>query len=124
MIHPNPTKPMNKVIIPEREEMHAYQWSFRRRRWLLLAIPVLVAGLLAAVRSPAAKADPQIVRSTATGTSGRNYWVTNHLVRFNGGTVASQTNAPAPQAAGGTGHEYLLVWAGDWNSGDTTGPDV
>src|SRR4051794_27155015 len=102
--------------------MPAYIFRRRPTAWLL-TLPILVAGLLMAVVPQPAKASAQIVRSVVTGTSGQQYWVTNHLVRFDGRTVASAA-APTPSAAGGTGHEYLLVWTGDANAGDHTGADV
>ncbi|MCU1460265.1 MAG: hypothetical protein JWO37_340 [Acidimicrobiales bacterium] len=93
------------------------------RRWrTVLVLPFLVAALLAVAQSGKARA-VDVVRSSVHGTDGRLYWVTNHLVRFAGASQASAV-APAPAAAGGTGHEYLIVWAGDANAADSTGASI
>src|SRR3954470_24131873 len=96
----------------------------RHRHWRLLVLVPLLAGTLVTIaRSGPARA-AEVLRSTVTGSDGRTYWVTNHLVRFNGQTVASPTNAPTLASAGGSGHEYLLVWAGDSNAADLGANDV
>src|SRR4051794_17451230 len=94
-----------------------------RSRRLALLVPFLVAGMLLAIRPGRAKASVDVVRSTVTGASGQRYWVTNHLVRFGNVSAASET-PPAPAAAGGTGHEYVIVWAGDANASDITGAEA
>ena len=98
----------------------------RRRGWgrrgaLLAVVLGVIAGLLV-TRAPGAKASVQIIRSTAHGTDGTLVWVTNHLV------AAPRTNAlgssASPAGVPATGHEFLLVWAGDWNVADTSGADL
>src|SRR4051812_50183363 len=79
---------------------------------LLLALGlIVVAGV-----HRGADASVQIVRSVIKGSDGKNYWVTNHLVK---------SAAPRLAAADASGHhEYLVVWAGDANAGDTKGSDI
>src|SRR2546421_4702096 len=74
---------------------------------LLLAIGLIV---VAGVHTHA-NAAVQVVRSTIKGSDGKQYWVTNHLVKSSSKQLL--TSAGTPKAA----HEYLLVWAGDDNVG-------
>src|SRR4051794_22934842 len=103
--------------------MRTLTTSAPRRRTAVVLLAFLLAGAVWTVRPGEAKAAVDVLRSTVAGASGRTYWVTNHLVRFNGVSAAS-TTAPAASAAGGTGHEYLIVWAGDANIGDITGAEA
>src|SRR3954462_13742724 len=80
----------------------------------VLVLFLLVAGLFA-TRQGTAKAAVEVVKSSFQGKDGRTYTVTNHLVK-----LASTAGAPGA----GSGHEYLLVWAGDKNVADTTGADI
>src|SRR3954451_16060016 len=81
---------------------------------LLLAIGlIVVAGL-----HTRANAAVQVVRSVVKGSDGEQYWVTNHMVTSSSKQLL--TSAGTPKAP----HEYLLVWAGDDNAGDTTGSEI
>ena len=82
----------------------------RRRRTTAVgaALLGLVGVGLALGRAPAAGADVDVVTSTLAGGDGTEYFAQNHLVE---GTDQS-------------GHEYLVVWAGDANAGDTKGSDI
>ncbi|HEY2204921.1 MAG TPA: hypothetical protein VGH99_10675 [Pseudonocardia sp.] len=89
---------------------------FRRRRTALAGVAVLaVAGGLMVLphSSGTAYADVQPTRSTIKGTDGKDYWVENHLVP---GDVTEQHKALESK---GKRPEYLIVWAGDENVGDT-----
>src|SRR3954452_3819395 len=92
----------------------------RHRGPAILLVLALVAGLLLVQTGRPAKASVDVIRSTTRDASGRTFWATNHLVRAPG--VAGASAAGADTAA--TGGEYLVVWAGDDNAGDTTGADV
>ena len=84
---------------------------------LALAL-ALALGAIVGLTHVSAEGSVAVVRSVIKGTDGKPYWVTNHLV----------TSVPAAAAASAgrpTGHhEYLLVWAGDANAGDTKGSDI
>jgi hypothetical protein len=81
---------------------------------LLLAIGfIVVAGV-----HTRANAAVQVVKSVVKGSDGKQYWVTNHLVKSSSKQLLTSTGTPKGP------HEYLLVWAGDDNAGDTTGADV
>src|SRR4051794_6451159 len=88
-----------------------------RRLSLGLAL-ALALGALVGLTHLGASASTQVVRSVVKGTDGKRYWVTNHLV-----TASSEARAVAAGKKPGH-HEYLLVWAGDANAGDTKGSDI
>src|SRR5881227_3848137 len=93
--------------------------KMRGRRLPLGAALLLAIGLIvvAGVHTRA-NAAVQVVRSTIKGSDGKQYWVTNHLVKSSSKQLLTSVGTPkAP-------HEYLLVWAGDDNVGDTTGSQV
>ncbi|MDQ1697046.1 MAG: hypothetical protein QOJ03_2399, partial [Frankiaceae bacterium] len=92
--------------------------KFGGRRLPLGLALILALGVLVGLTHTGASAATQVVRSVVKGTDGKNYWVTNHL-------VTSSTAARAVAAGQPAGHhEYLLVWAGDSNVGDTKGSDI
>src|SRR3954466_13350629 len=104
--------------------MNTYARVRRRRPVVALVVVALLAAGFFVTRQPNAKASVDVVRSTFQGRDGKQYWVTNHLVRAAAAPLAP-TAAPAASGSGyGTGHEYLLVWAGDRNAGDTTGNEI
>src|SRR3954453_3271870 len=89
------------------------------RRAAAGAVAALVLATLFAVAPRPAHAAIDVVTSKVKGTDGADYWVTNHLVHLDAASVgASPAGAAAP---GGTGHEFLIVWAGDANAADSTG---
>jgi hypothetical protein len=96
-------------------------WRLRLPPFALLAVATATA-VYAVPASHAAAVD--IVTSTITGSDGKQYWATNHLVTaFE--PYASIGRAGAQSApATSHGHEYLLVWAGDKNVADTQGSDI
>ncbi|MCU1375027.1 MAG: hypothetical protein JWO68_2313, partial [Actinomycetia bacterium] len=94
----------------------------RGRITLAVLVVGVVAGLLALVPARKADAGIDVVTSKLRASDGVEYWVQNHLVKFDGASLA--TAAVPAQAAGGAGHEYLLVWAGDANAADTKGSDI
>src|SRR5213082_1922629 len=96
-----------------------------RRRTLAVAVvvPLLVAGM-AVARQDNAKAAVDVVRSSFQGRDGRTYTVTNHLVQTPANTEAVAAAQTVDTNGHGSGHEYLLVWAGDKNVADTTGADI
>jgi hypothetical protein len=79
-----------------------------------LAATLVAAGVIVVV-APAAGAQVTTLVSSATGSDGTRFTVTNHL------TPAAQK---VVQAKTSGRHEYLLVWAGDSNAADTTGHDI
>src|SRR3954467_5271355 len=95
----------------------------RGRLTLAVVLVGLVAGLLALAPARRAEAGVDVVTSSLKASDGVEYWVRNHLVRVDGRNLAAAGAGPAP-VAGSTGHEYLLVWAGDANVADTKGSDV
>src|SRR5438067_13805579 len=96
----------------------------RRTLAVVVVVPLLVAGM-AMARQDNAKAAVDVVRSTFQGRDGRTYTVTNHLVKLPSRASARTAAASTGGAPGtGSGHEYLLVWAGDKNVADTTGADI
>src|SRR4051812_34582159 len=80
----------------------------------ILVLLALVAGFLVAQGRGHADA-VDIIRTSTHDSTGKTFWATNHLVRQGGATTAA-----APTTSG----EFLIVWAGDANAGDTTGADV
>src|SRR3954470_1049879 len=91
---------------------------YGRRLPLGLALILALGLIVAAGVHNRADASVQIVKSIVKGSDGKNYWVTNHLV--NSYAQAQLSAAGTPTKA----HEYLLVWAGDNNAGDTKGSDI
>src|SRR3954468_18575795 len=79
---------------------------------------VLALGAVVGLTHAGADASTQVVRSIVKGSDGKTYWVTNHLVTSNKAAAAVADGEPAGH------HEYLLVWAGDANAGDTKGSDI
>src|SRR5689334_16417894 len=61
-----------------------------------------------------AGADIQLITSAVTGTDGKSYAVTNHIVR----------DLAARSASFDGRREWLIVWAGDENIGDTVVRDT
>ena len=96
----------------------------RRAVASVLVLFLLVVGMFV-TRQGTAKAAIQVVKSSFQGKDGRTYTVTNHLVKLpstaSAGAAAAST---AGASSTGSGHEYLLVWAGDKNVADTTGADI
>src|SRR5689334_9032316 len=94
----------------------------RRRAVASVLVLILLAVGMLVTRQGKAKAAVDVVRSTFQGKDGRTYTVTNHLVKLPS-TASARTAAASTTGAPGTGsgHEYLLVWAGDKNVADTTG---
>ena len=91
----------------------------RRGRRLPFGLALVVAlGTVVGLTHAGASASTQVVRSVVKGTDGKNYWVTNHLVMSDKAAAAVADDKPAGH------HEYLLVWAGDANAGDTKGSDI
>ncbi|RZT84582.1 hypothetical protein EV383_1429 [Pseudonocardia sediminis] len=76
----------------------------------------VVAGVTVIPATAASSIDK--VKSEITGSDGKNYWVENNL---KDGAKEEQATA---QAADGKRKEYMIVWAGDENVGDTVVPDV
>src|SRR3954462_2239955 len=92
----------------------------RRRRTRLpfgLAL-VLALGAVVGLTHAGADASTQVVRSIVKGSGGKSYLVANHLVPSSKAAAAVADGKPAGH------HEYLLVWAGDANAGDTNGSDI
>ena len=88
-----------------------------RKRTALFVVPFLVAAAILVPRGDSAHASVQVLRSSTRGSDGTVVTAVNHLVGRAGATT---------QAIGG-GHragEYLIVWAGDTNAGDSSGGDV
>src|SRR3954465_5201246 len=79
---------------------------------------VLALGAVVGLTHAGADASTQVVRSIVKGSDGKSYWVANHLVTSSKAAAAVADGKPAGH------HEYLLVWAGDANAGDTKGSDI
>ena len=91
----------------------------RDRRRLALGLSLVLAlGVVVTLTQTGASATTKVLRSVVKGTDGKSYWVTNHLVT----SVPAAAAAADGQSVGH--HEYLLVWAGDANAGDTKGSDI
>jgi hypothetical protein len=91
----------------------------RRGRSLPLGLVLALAlGALVALTQAGASAATRVVRSVVTGSDGKSYWVTNHLVTSSAAARAAADDKPVGH------HSYLLVWAGDANAGDTKGSDI
>ncbi|GAB3974232.1 hypothetical protein GCM10029978_055320 [Actinoallomurus acanthiterrae] len=84
----------------------------RRRTVALLAACLLAVGALAGAATGAAAEGVIVIRSTVTGSDGKPYSVTNHLL--------PQARVPAP---GHLRKEWLLAWAGDAAPGAGGSPD-
>src|SRR5437764_5177299 len=90
-----------------------------RGRRLPYGLALVVAlGTVVGLTHAGASASTQVLRSVIKGSDGQNYWVTNHLVTSSTAAAAVADGQPAGH------HEYLLVWAGDANVGDTKGSDI
>jgi hypothetical protein len=85
----------------------------RRRLPVPLALVLLAAGVVAVGSREPASAGVDVVRSSVQGSDGGTYSVVNHLVGKGSAAVAARR-----------GGEYLVVWAGDRNAGDTKGSDL
>src|SRR3954452_18366538 len=85
----------------------------RRRIPAPLALVLLATGIVAVGSRAPATASVDVVRSSVQGSDGGTYSVVNHLV--------GKASAAAAARRGG---EYLVVWAGDRNAGDTKGSDL
>src|SRR3954465_7057832 len=79
---------------------------------------VLALGAVVGLTHAGADASTQVVRSIVKGSDGKGYWVANHPVTPPKAAAAVADGKPAGH------HEYLLVWAGDANAGDTKGSDI
>src|SRR3954451_8207013 len=106
---------MSHVVAPAEPGSHIAR--DRRRLSLGLAL-VLALGIVVTVTQVGASASTKVLRSVIKGTDGKSYWVTNHLVTSSAAARAAADGKPAGH------HEYLLVWAGDANIGDTKGSDI
>src|SRR3954466_4714908 len=106
---------MTDVVSPAPPGSHRVR--NRRRLSLGLALVSVLAGVVA-VTQVGASASTKVLRSVIKGSDGQNYWVTNHLVTSSTAAAAVADGQPAGH------HEYLLVWAGDANAGDTKGSDI
>src|SRR3954470_7527308 len=91
---------------------------YGRRLPLGLALILALGLIVAAGVHNRADASVQIVKSVVKGSDGKNYWVTNHLVKSYSRAQLSAAGTPTKP------HEYLLVWAGDNNAADTKGSDI
>lgn len=85
------------------------------RTWVLAPIAALLAG---AVSSIPADAGVTTLVSKAVASDGTTMTVTNHL------TPSAQQSVAARAAGRAVRKEYLVVWAGDANAGDTTGSEL
>src|SRR3954469_13511362 len=106
---------MTDVVSPAPPGSHPVR--NRRRLSLGLALVSVLAGVVA-VTQVGASASTKVLRSVIKGSDGQSYWVTNHLVTSSKAAAAVADGQPAGH------HEYLLVWAGDANAGDTKGSDI
>jgi hypothetical protein len=106
---------MTDVVSPAPPGSHPVR--NRRRLSLGLALVSVLAGVVA-VTQVGASASTKVLRSVVKGSDGQSYWVTNHLVTSSKAAAAVADGEPAGH------HEYLLVWAGDANAGDTKGSDI
>jgi hypothetical protein len=88
--------------------------KIRFRRWPTGLAAVLLA--VGAVTLPVqdAYADVEVSTQSVKGADGKDYTVTNHLVK----------SALEKSQSDGKRKEWLLVWAGDENIADTVVPDV
>jgi hypothetical protein len=81
-----------------------------------VAVVAMAAGLTLIPNGSEAHADIAVQRSSVPGADGKQYWVENHLEQ--------QEIVQAHKALRGKRPEYLVVWAGDSNIGDTLVPDL
>jgi hypothetical protein len=90
-------------------------WQRGRRAALVFGVVALAVGAVSApVGTIDAYADVQVSTNTVKGADGKDYSVTNHVVR----------DVATPKTADGKPKEWLLVWAGDENIADTAVGDV
>jgi hypothetical protein len=83
----------------------------RKAKVVGVAVAVAAAAVLFPAAGTSAYADVRVSTQHVTGSDGKDYTVTNHLVpRY------------APKSGGR--HEWLLVWAGDENIADTLVSDI
>ena len=83
----------------------------RRARMVGAAVLVAAGATFFPAAGTSAYADVQVSTEHVTGSDGKDYSVTNHLV-------------PQYAAKSTSRKEWLLVWAGDENIADTIVPDV
>ena len=98
----------------------------------MVSAPVLIsAGIVGVTSGASAKDEVEVVASSITADNGKIFTVTNHLVKDTEDVTAAK-NALVKSAIDGSNkdaqrivtkdgkirHEYLVVWAGDWNAGD------
>lgn len=98
----------------------------------MVSAPVLIsAGIVGVTSGASAKDEVEVVASSITADNGKVFTVTNHLVKDTEDITAAK-NALVKSAIDGTNkdaqkivtkdgrirHEYLVVWAGDWNAAD------
>ncbi len=100
----------------------------------LASVPVLIgAGLVVGLQSTSADASDEVKIFTSyfTATNGEIFTATNHLVQDTPAVaqakrdlVKSAMDGSNPEAKkivtkdGKIRHEWIVVWAGDWNAGD------
>ena len=77
-----------------------------KRRWGLLAVPLVAMGLWSVTTGGPATAKVRIVESSVTASDGSVVTAVNHLV------------APDQSVASPAAGKFLVVWAGDTNAGD------
>ena len=112
-----------------------------RRLASLAAVPTLIAAGFVGFYSPTADATDEVLTWTSsfTATNGEIFTATNHLVQDTPAVAKAKqdlvdsvldgtnTNADAQKIVTRDGkirHEYLVVWAGDWNGGDNNSAGV
>ncbi len=106
-----------------------------RRLAAVAAVPTLIAAGFVGFNSPAADATDKVLTYTSkfTATNGEIFTATNHLVQDSPAITQAKRNL-VDSVLDGTNtdldaqkivtkdgkirHEYLVVWAGDWNAAD------
>ncbi len=113
----------------------------RRKYAALAGVPVLIGSAFFGLQSTSANATDKVetVTSTFKATNGEIFTATNHLVQDSPGiaqakrdlvdSVLDGTNTDADvkkivTAEGKIRHEWLVVWAGDWNAADNNSAGV